>query len=138
MAEVGECSTYKGFKPGQSRCTVGKTITATDVSFFRRMSGWPSRNDDTADELLVTMVSIGLMNRLGFLEGNLVAVMGNEWQYMNKVSVGDTLKVQYEVLDVKVGKKGDKEAISFALKCYKQSDELVADGRWKIMMRKSG
>ena len=128
MIEVEKYGTYKVFKQGQSGCTVGKTITETDISFFRRLSGWPCSKTDNVDELLVTMVSIGLMNRLGFLEGNLVAVMENEWQFLNRVIIGDTIKVRYEVVEVTAGKKGDN--------AYRQGDELLAQGRSKIMTRK--
>ena len=130
---------YKDWVLGQSDNTVAKTITMTDVSFFRQLSGWPELNDemDRIPELHITMSSIGLMTRLGFLEGNLIAVTGNEWKYLKKAYIGDTIRVSYEVLDVKVtGKRLDKEIIAFVLKTFNQKNELIAEGKWQIIMKK--
>lgn len=99
------------------------------------MDSCEGRDLASVPELLVTMVAIGLMNRLGFLEKNLIAVMENEWQYWKKARSGETVKVLFDVEDVLPTKKGDRQAITFILRVVSRETGLIANGKWRIMVK---
>lgn len=58
----------------------------------------------------MTMTAAGLITRLKFYGGTLVAVAGMSWQYFKQVFVGDSIKkVVYAVVDNSLCKQKIKE-----------------------------
>lgn len=122
---------------GNTGRTAGKTLSESDLDLFYRSlygNGALPENRTKAPEILVTMLSIGAMNRLGFLERDLVAVAENTWEYSRDLLVGDTLNVHYAVDAVKVTKSGGR-VVTFALKAVNQRLEIIAQGVWKTFMK---
>ena len=110
----------------------------SDLEFFERLSGWGTTCKEDlkqVPELLVSMISIGLMHRIGFLEKNLHAVLSNNWRYLTPVHIGDTITVEYQIGNVKTTKSGEKRIVKIQLNTYNQDGELVAKGSWVLMMR---
>jgi len=132
---------FEDFPLGKSGGSVGRTITSSDVTFFEEMSSWPEYSSAAgrlAPEMLVTMVSAGLMTRQGFYEGTLVGIIGNSWQYKAPVIVGDTLKLKYWVTQASLTKSKEKGIVVFKIITYNQRDETVAEGEIKTMMKTRG
>ena len=129
---------FEDFPIGKSGGSVGKTITATDVQLFDEMSSWPKYSlvgEEMVPEMLVTMVSAGLMTRQGIYEGTLVGIIGNTWHYKTPVLVGDTLKLKYVVTEASLSRSKERGIIGFKIRTYNQRNETVAEGEIKTMMR---
>ena len=129
---------FEDFSVGKSGGSVGKTITLTDIQLFNEMSGWPDYfilGEKSVPEMLVTMVSAGLMTRQGIYEGTLMGIIGNSWRYRTPVLVGDTLKMKYVVTEASLTRKREKGIIVFKIQTYNQRNETVAEGEIKAMMR---
>jgi acyl dehydratase len=129
---------FEDFPIGKSGGSVGKTITATDVQLFDEMSSWPKYSlvgEEMVPEMLVTMVSAGLMTRQGIYEGTLVGIIGNRWHYKTPVLVGDTLKLKYVVTEASLSRSKERGIIGFKIRTYNQRNETVAEGEIKTMMR---
>jgi acyl dehydratase len=132
---------FEDFPVGKSGGSVGKTITPTDIQLFNEMSNWPKYSimgEGLVPEMLVTMVSAGLMTRQGIYEGTLVGIIGNSWRYKSPVLVGDTLKLKYVVAEASLGKTRERGVIVFKIRTYNQRNETVAEGEIKTMMRAKG
>ncbi len=129
---------FEDFPIGKSGGSVGKTITLTDIQLFNEMSGWPDYfilGEESVPEMLVTMVSAGLMTRQGIYEGTLMGIIGNSWRYRTPVLVGDTLKMKYVVTEASLTRNREKGIIVFKIQTYNQRHETVAEGEIKAMMR---
>jgi len=129
---------FEDFPIGRTGGSVGKTITPSDIQFFNEMSNWPkysSAEGGLVPEMLVTMVSAGLMTRQGIYEGTLVGIIGNSWHYKTPVLVGDTLKLKYAVTAASLSKSKERGIIVFKIRTYNQRNETVAEGEIKTMMQ---
>jgi acyl dehydratase len=132
---------FEDFPVGMSGGSVGKTITLTDIQLFNEMSSWPNYSimgEGLVPEMLVTMVSAGLMTRQGIYEGTLIGIIGNSWRYKSPVLVGDTLKLKYVVTEASLGRSKERGIIVFKIRTYNQRNETVAEGEIKTMMRARG
>jgi acyl dehydratase len=132
---------FEDFPVGKSGTSAGKTIMAADIHLFNEMSSWPNYSVNgvaLVPEMLITMVSAGLITRQGMTEGTLVGIIETSWQYKSSVMVGDTLKIQYLITEASLGKTGKKGNIVFTIKTYNQRNEIVAEGQIKAMVLARG
>lgn len=128
---------FEDFPVGKSGGSVGRTITATDVELFEEMSGWPKYlrgGERLVPEMLVTMISAGLVTRQGIYEGTLVGIIGNSWVYRAPVRVGDTLKMKYVISGASLSRSGEKGVIVCKIRTCNQRGETVAEGEIKSMI----
>jgi len=132
---------FEDFPVGKSGGSVGKTITSSDIDFFEEMSSWPRYSDaerQLAPEMLVTMISAGLMTRQGIYEGTLVGIIGNSWHYKAPVLVGDTLKLKYLVTEASLTKSRERGIVVLKIRTFNQRNETVAEGEIRTMIRARG
>ncbi len=123
---------------GKTGGSVGRTITLADLEFFEEMSFWPkylTPQGRPVPEMLVLMISAGLMTRQGIYEGTLLGIIGNSWTYRKQVFAGDTLKMKYVVAEASLSRSKEKGIIVFKMATSNQWGEIVADGEMKVMMR---
>jgi acyl dehydratase len=128
---------FEDFPIGKSGGSVGRTITATDVELFEEMSGWPKYSCDgerLVPEMLVTMITAGLVTRQGIYEGTLMGIIGNTWNYKARVRVGDTLKMKYVISEATLSRSGGRGVIAFKITTCNQRGEIVSEGEIKSMM----
>ena len=132
---------FEDFPIGKSGGSVGRTITATDVELFEEMSGWPQYSCDgerVVPEMLVTMITAGLVTRQGIYEGTLMGIIGNTWNYKTRVRVGDTLKMKYVISEATLSRSGGRGVIVFKITTCNQRGEIVSEGEIKSMMAARG
>jgi acyl dehydratase len=132
---------FEEFPIGKSGTSAGKTIMAADIQLFNEMSGLPNYSVNGVErvpEMLVAMVSAGLITRQGMTEGTLIGIIETSWMYKSLVMVGDTLKIKYLITYASLGKSGKKGNIVFTIKTYNQRNEIVAAGEIKAMVRAKG
>jgi acyl dehydratase len=132
---------FEDFPLGKRGGSVGRTITATDVELFGGMSGWPqysSAGERLVPEMLVTMITAGLVTRQGIYEGTLMGIIGNTWEYKAPVRIGDTLKMKYVISEATLSRSGGKGVIVFKITTCNQCGETVLEGEIKSMMAARG
>ena len=132
---------FEEFTVGKSGTSAGKTIMAADIQLFNEMSSWPNYSANgvaLVPEMLITMVSAGLITRQGLTEGTLVGVIETSWQFKSSVMVEDTLTIKYVITDASLAKSGKKGNIVFTIKTYNQKYEIIAEGEIKAMVRTRG
>jgi acyl dehydratase len=128
---------FEDFPVGKAGGSVPRTITPTDLELFEEMSVWPKYSapgGQLVPEMLVTMISAGLMTRQGVYEGTLLGIIGNYWKFKAPVVVGDTLKMKYVVAEASLSRNGEKGIIVFKITTTNQRGEIVAVGEMKTMM----
>src|SRR5699024_4994062 len=96
------------FYKGSQIDSVGKTITNYDVVTFQEFSSMPKNDSNVVPQILVQMISIGLLNRSLPLEKKLIAVIGQSWEFVSTVLKEDTLHVSCEVNELIPTKKEEE------------------------------
>ncbi len=122
------------FFKGSKVDTVGKTITEYDVVMFQEFASLPKNNSSIVSQTLVQMISIGLLNRSLPLDESLVAVIGQSWEFVSEVFIGDTLEVLCEVEKLITTKKKGEVIVKLQLKTINQNSNTVATGEWKLLI----
>ncbi len=130
--------------------TDGRTVTETDIVNFAAFSGdWMYLHTDDvmasqgpfggriAHGLLGLSIAMGLMVRLGILDGTAEAFLGLEWSFTGPIRIGDTIKNKITVIEKKVSKKG-KGIVGFAFRMENQRGEVVQRGTKTIMIKSRG
>lgn len=113
--------------------SIQRTVFETDELLFRQlMNNGVSREKDSkyADRRLIVMIAIGLLNRTLNLEDNLLAVVGQRWQFTRRVQFGETLTVIPELFELNEKKLIYRIEIQII-----SNNELVAEGDWRIMLK---
>ncbi len=140
---------FDDFEIGQEFRTVGRTITETDIINFAGLSGDFNQlhtdrefakktpfGQPIAHGMLVASIATGAINRLGVIEGTAMAFLGLAWQFLKPVLIGDTVSVLAKVKEKKETKHSDRGIVVFSAQVLNQSDEVVQEGQWTMMMRR--
>lgn len=113
--------------------TIGRTLYETDIVLFQTLLDSKSLEKNMfADNRLLVMLAIGILNRTLNLEEFLVAVVSQKWKFHRKVGIGDTLSVAYQI-------QGNKDFCNnkfiYDIKIELIVEEhVVAAGIWGIML----
>jgi len=139
---------FEEFAVGQTYTSVGRTITEHDVMTFAGLSGDYNQIHTDAEfakltpygqriahGLLGLAIASGLAMRTGILEGTVLAFREIEaWKFTKPVYIGDTLKVELEVLDTKPLPRLGGGMITIQVDMLNQRDELVMKGKWSVLV----
>ncbi len=139
---------FEEFAVGQTYTSVGRTITEHDVMTFAGLSGDYNQIHTDAEfakltpygqriahGLLGLAIASGLAMRTGILEGTVLAFREIEaWKFTKPVYIGDTLKVELEVLDTKPLPRLGGGMITIQVDMLNQRDESVMKGKWSVLV----
>jgi len=139
---------FEEFAVGQTYTSVGRTITEHDVMTFAGLSGDYNQIHTDAEfakltpygqriahGLLGLTIASGLAMRTGILEGTVLAFREIEaWKFTKPVYIGDTLKVELEVLDTKPLPRLGGGMITIQVDMLNQRDESVMKGKWSVLV----
>jgi 3-hydroxybutyryl-CoA dehydratase len=139
---------FEEFAVGQTYTSVGRTITEHDVMTFAGLSGDYNQIHTDAEfakltpygqriahGLLGLAIASGLAMRTGILEGTVLAFREIEaWKFTKPVYIGDTLKVELEVLDTKPLPRLGGGMITIQVDVLNQRDESVMKGKWSVLV----
>jgi len=138
---------FEDFHEGDELWSPGRTITESDVMAFAGLSGDynPAHTDyqfaskgpfgkPIAHGLLALIVSAGLADRDGGLDGTAVALLGVNWQFKKPVFFGDTIRLKLTVGSTRRTSKGDRGVIVRDIAVYNQNDEVVQLGAFTTMV----
>ena len=138
---------YDDFHVGQTFVTKARTITEADVVNFAALS-WDHNKLHTdaqyaarspygkriAHGLLGTVVHTGLAYQL--TEESLVALLEMKWQFKQPIYIGDTIRVEQVVKEMRLASTGDKGVLTFDKKVLNQKDDIVQTGTTTILLLK--
>nr|MBC7245410.1 MaoC family dehydratase N-terminal domain-containing protein [Chloroflexota bacterium] len=139
---------FEEFEVGDSMVSPGRTVTEADIVAFCGLSGdFNQLHSDieyakkslfgkpVAHGLLGLAVASGLAGRLGFLEGTAQAFMGLEWKFKRPIFAGDTIHVCATVAQKKEVKQLKGGIVILDVAVLNQSEEVVQEGRWTVLMK---
>jgi len=142
--------TFEQFEIGKKFRSQARTVTEADVVTFAGLSGDfnPLHTDAEfgkttpfgqriAHGMLVVAMATGMAQWTGVFEGTTIALMEQTIRYKGAVKFGDTVYLELEVLDKKETSKPDRGVVRFAARVRNQQDEVVVDGEWVTLMKRS-
>jgi 3-hydroxybutyryl-CoA dehydratase len=139
---------YEDYTIGDSITSQGRTVTESDVVSFAMLSGdWNPLHTDAeaakatpygeriAHGLLVLSMATGLAERLGFMNQTVIGFMGLDWQFRAAVKIGDTIRVQATVSELKPMPRLDGGYVTFKVQILNQEDKVTQRGAWTVLVQ---
>lgn len=139
---------YEEYSVGASITSQGRTVTESDIVSFAMLSGdWNPLHTDAeavkatpygeriAHGLLVLSMATGLAERLGFMHQTVLGFMGLEWQFRAAVKIGDTIRVQASVSELKPMPRLGGGYVTFKVQILNQEDKVVQRGEWTLLVK---
>jgi acyl dehydratase len=139
---------YEDYSVGASITSQGRTVTESDIVSFAMLSGdWNPLHTDAeaakatpygeriAHGLLVLSMATGLAERLGFMHQTVLGFMGLDWQFRAAVKIGDTIRVQAAVSELKPMPRLGGGYVTFKVQILNQEDKVAQRGEWTILVK---
>ena len=144
IEEVSQASIYWDDLPvGTRYVTSSRTVTEADVAAFAALTGDFNRvhvdaeyakgtifGQRIAHGMLVAAFMAGLTSRSipnQLMEGALFSVLENRLKFPKPTFIGDTIRVEIEVVEQKATSRPDRGIIGFMRKAINQRGEMVAE-----------
>lgn len=138
------------FQPGLSFESPSRTVTESDTVLFASLSGDfnPLHIDEEfaknsaygrrmAHGALVQALMTGLIAQLGIFEGTVVALRRLDTTFKRPVFLGDTLQASIKVEERRELRGRDDGIVVFSTKMANQQDQIVAEGKWVVVLKKA-
>lgn len=139
---------FEDYQVGDSIVSQGRTIAEADIVNFASLSGdWNPLHVDAeaakqtpfgeriAHGMLVLSMATGLAERLGFMRDTVIAFMELSWQFRAAVKIGDTVRVQATVSEVKPMPRLGGGYVTFKVQVLNQNDAVVQRGTWTVLVK---
>ncbi len=138
---------FEEFEIGEEVISPARTITEADVVMFAALTG--DFNQLHTDEefakatpfgrriahgLLVLSDAVGLLARLGFIEGTALAFRELSWKFSLPVFMGDTVHVKARCRELKPMARLGGGLVIFDLSVVNQEGKTVQKGEWHVLM----
>jgi 3-hydroxybutyryl-CoA dehydratase len=138
---------FEEFEIGNEVISPARTITEADVVMFAGLTG--DYNQLHTDEefakttpfgrriahgLLVLSYAVGLLGRLGFIEGTALAFRELSWKFSQPVFMGDTVHVKARCRELKPMARLGGGLVIFDLSVVNQAGKTVQKGEWHVLM----
>ncbi|MBI2528960.1 MAG: MaoC family dehydratase N-terminal domain-containing protein [Candidatus Rokubacteria bacterium] len=128
--------------------TGGRTVTEGDVLGFSGLTGDfnPLHTDEEFARAaspfgtrvphgpLVHDMYLGLLDRLGLVEGTALAFLELRWKFLAPVLVGDSVHARVRIREKRELKKPDRGIVTFAITLFNQRSEPVQEGEHTLLM----
>lgn len=138
---------FEDYTVGQKMVTRGRTITESDIVQFAGLTGDynPMHTDAeymkssafgqrVAHGMLTLSYAVGQAYQLGFMERTVVAFRGLEMKFSLPVFIGDTLRGELIVKDLKPMPRLGSGTMVLEVKIINQADKVVQSGEWTVMI----
>lgn len=139
---------FEEFSVDDSITSQGRTVTEADIVNFAMLSGdWNPLHTDAevakgtvfgeriAHGMLVLSIATGLADRMGFVNGTAIAFMELNWQFRSAVKMGDTIRVQATVSELKPMARLGGGYVTFKVQILNQEDKVVQRGTWMLLVK---
>lgn len=146
---VNQGSFFEDFTVGQKGLSAGRTITDHDIAAFAGLSG--DFNQIHTDEvfakttpfgqriahgLLGLSIASGLAVQTGVLGANVIAFRDvGEWKFIKPVFIGDTIKVEMEVIETKHLPRLKAGSLTLSATVLNQNSETCMKGLWTVLVK---
>lgn len=140
---------FEDFEVGQTATSPARTMAEADILLFAGLSGDfnPLHTDAVfaagtdygeriAHGLLGLAMASGLTWRLGWIEGTAKAFLDLEWRFRRPIVIGDTVRCQIEVTELRDAPRMGGGLVTFGVKLVNQRDEVCQKGSWKLLVTK--
>lgn len=140
---------YEDLNIGDEWVTPARTLTETDLMTYCYLTG--DYNPVHTDEeymkttqfgerifhgMCTAAMTSGLVQRLGILEGTVVALLEVNWRFKSPVKIGDTIKVIVRIGDKRETRRPDAGFLVTQRKVVNQRGEVVVEGETKMLIRR--
>lgn len=140
---------FEEFEVGQRMVTTNRTITEADIVLFAGLTGdYTQIHTDieyakgtifgqrVAHGLLVLSYALGLIARMGFIEGTVVAFREiKSWKFTKPVYIGDTIHALVEVQELKAVRRLGGGIVELDVDVKNQNGETVMRGTWTAIIK---
>jgi len=140
---------FEEFETGQRLRTPARTVTEADIVGFAGLSGdFNSIHTDdvyskgsafgrrVAHGILGLSIASGLAVRTGILEGTVLAFREiREWKFSLPIYIGDTIRAELLVEEVKALPRLGGGSIDLAFDVKNQSEQTVMKGHWTVLVQ---
>jgi acyl dehydratase len=139
---------FEEFEVGQEIISPGRTVTEADVVAFAALTGDynPLHTDAefarsslfgqrVAHGLLGLSMALGLVSRLGFVDGTALAFRGLEWRFSRPILFGDTIHVQARVVETKPVPRLGGGLVVLEAALINQRSEVTQKGTWQLLVK---
>ncbi|MGP4028707.1 MaoC/PaaZ C-terminal domain-containing protein [Actinomadura sp. 3N407] len=140
---------WDDLRQGQTFWSSGRTITEQDISAFSALSGDfnPLHVDDEVGKQSVfgeriphgplgMLFAIGGYDRIGLLEGVVVALLDMHWRFRAPMLLGDTLRTKVTVAALEGSKNPERGKLTMHIQMYNQREEVVQEGEHRFLIRR--
>jgi len=139
---------FEEFQIGQKIFSATRTVTEADIVNFAGLSGDYNQIHTSeayskstpygkriAHGLLTLAIVSGLAVQTGFMEGTVINFREiSEWKFVKPVFIGDTIRVELEILETKALPRISGGAVDIHLEVMNQNNETVCRGTWKVLV----
>ncbi|HWS23669.1 MAG TPA: MaoC/PaaZ C-terminal domain-containing protein [Anaerolineales bacterium] len=140
---------FEDFELGQKGMTAGRTIAEADITAFAGLSGdFNAIHTDAefakntpfgqrvAHGLLTLSIASGLAVQTGILGANVIAFREvKEWKFIKPVFIGDTIKVELEVVELKHLPRLHAGTVVLSASVLNQDNEITMKGYWTVLAK---
>ncbi|MCB0077439.1 MAG: MaoC family dehydratase N-terminal domain-containing protein [Anaerolineales bacterium] len=140
---------FDDFEAGMQFTSLGRTVTEADIVNFAGLSGdFNAIHTDAevaaagdfgqriAHGMLVLSIATGLATQLGVVGDKVRAFLGLEWKFRNPVFIGDTIRVELTVANLREARRMGGGLLTFDVKVLNQKDETTQKGSWTLLLQK--
>jgi acyl dehydratase len=135
---------------GDEFWTAARTVTESDVQTFSGLTADfnPLHTDEEFARRspfgtrvphgpLIHDMYLGLVDRLGLIQGTALAFLELRWKFLAPVLVGDTIHCRVVVGDKRETRKSDRGVVTFAVTMFNQRDEPVQEGEHVLLIARA-
>lgn len=135
---------FEAFAVGDRFVTQGRTVGETELTVWAMFSG--DMNPMHVDEeharthglfggrfppgLATVGIASGLVERLGLFAGTGLAILSQSIVYRTPVLVGDTIRVELDVRELKPHPRRPAGFVTFDYRILRQDDAVCVEGEW--------
>jgi acyl dehydratase len=147
-------SYYRGIvwddlKVGESYWSSGRTVTEHDIAMFSALSGDfnPLHVDAETGKQSVfgeriphgplgMLFAIGGYDRIGLLEGVVVALLDIKWRFVSPMLIGDTLRTKVTVAQLDESRNRNRGKLTMHIQMYNQRAQVVQEGEHRFLIQR--
>lgn len=139
---------FEEFVVGDSATSPSRTVTESDITLFAGLSGDYNEIHTSEDYsksqhfgrriahgLLGLSIASGLAFQMGFMLGTVELFRSVEWEFTGPIFIGDTVRLDAEVAEVKAFPRLRNGRIIFKVALKKQDGTIVQRGTWSILVK---
>lgn len=137
---------------GHKELSPGRTVTEADIVRFAGLSGdyMPLHTDAEyakktifgeriAHGLLGLIIASGLFTRTDMglgIQNTVLALLGITWEFKGPIKIGDTVKLEVEVVNKRETEKSDRGIITLERRLINQKGEVVQRGQTPLLIKR--